>query len=421
MRHRLLLTAASVATVAAALSAVPSAASGAAAADPARPAAKALDNPYDPARATLLGRAVLPALTFAPGPPTGAFSDPNNGFVPPYPQQVVLGISSALQGKDGSYWAMPDNGFGTKGNSPDFLLRLYRFTPDYETAKGGSGTIDVGTFISLRDPDRRIPFPIVNGDTKDRLLTGGDFDVESVVRAPDGSMWIGDEFGPFLLHFSADGRLIEAPVAHPTLISPSSPLLAPGQQPTVRGSRGYEALSMSEDGKFLYPVVEGPLVQETNLRRRVVLEFDVRKRQYTDKTWQYKVDGDDFRIADMQRLDDDRFVLIEREDLEGPAAFYKKVFLIDLSKVDADGFLVKSEVADLMNLRNPALIGANTPAGGFGLGNPFTFPLQSVESLLLLPGKRILVTQDNNFPDSTGRVAGQTDGTESIVIGFPKD
>ncbi len=375
---------------------------------------------YDPARATLLARAVLPALTLAPGPPTGAFSDPNNGQTPPYPSQVVLGISSALADEDGSYWAMPDNGFGTKANSVDFLLRLYHFTPNWETARGGPGTIKVGGFISLRDPDRRIGFPVVNGGTKERLLTGGDFDVESVTRVPDGSIWIGDEFGPFLLHFSRSGRLLEAPVTNPALQAPQNPFLAPGQNPTVQSSRGFEALASSPDGRYLYPAVEGPLLQDANRKRRFVYEFDTARRAYTGRSWQYLTDGDDYRIGDMQALDANRWVLIERDDAEGPAAAVKRLYVVDRRRVDADGFLVKTEVADLLELCNPALIGSRNPVGGFGLGDPFSFPLQSVESLLLLPDRRILVTQDNNFPDSNGRVTGVPDGTESIVIGFPE-
>ncbi|WP_181871623.1 esterase-like activity of phytase family protein [Sphaerisporangium album] len=113
-----------------------------------------------------------------------------------------------------------------------------------------------------------------------------------------------------------------------------------------------------------------------------------------------------------------RAILIEREDDEGPAATFKRVYLIDRRKVDAQGFLVKTEVADLLNLRNPALIGSRTP--GYGQGDPFKFPLQSVEALLPLPGNRILIAQDNNFPDSTGRVPGKVDATEMIIIGFPR-
>ena len=33
---------------------------------------------------------------------------------------------------------MPDNGFGNKANSADFLIRAYYITPDFKTASGGS-------------------------------------------------------------------------------------------------------------------------------------------------------------------------------------------------------------------------------------------------------------------------------------------
>src|SRR4029079_10246758 len=100
-----------------------------------------------------------------------------------FPGQVVPGFSGMVDNRDGTFWAMPDNGFGAKTNSADFLLRLYRVRPRWETAGGGPGRIVVGRHISLRDPDRYVDFDIVNGATRRRLLTGADFDIESVARA----------------------------------------------------------------------------------------------------------------------------------------------------------------------------------------------------------------------------------------------
>ena len=42
---------------------------------------------------------------------------------------------------------MPDNGYGAKANSGDFLLRLYKIRPEFKTAAGGTGTVAVGTGI----------------------------------------------------------------------------------------------------------------------------------------------------------------------------------------------------------------------------------------------------------------------------------
>ena len=134
---------------------------------------------------TLVGRATIDADHLAPGPPSGAQMTPANGRTGPFPGQVIPGFSAMLDNGDGTFWAMPDNGFGAKANSADFLLRLYRIRPSWETASGGPGRIEVGRHLSLRDPGELVDFDIVNGATRRRLLTGADFDIESVVRLRD--------------------------------------------------------------------------------------------------------------------------------------------------------------------------------------------------------------------------------------------
>ena len=114
---------------------------------------------------TVVARATLSADFIAPGPPSGALATPANGRTGPFKGQVIPGFSGVVDNGDGTFWAMPDNGFGTKANSADFLLRLYRVRPRWETAAGASGRIEVKDFISLRDPDGKIPFPITNGTT----------------------------------------------------------------------------------------------------------------------------------------------------------------------------------------------------------------------------------------------------------------
>jgi len=186
----------------------------------------------------LVGRAVLPALTFAEGPTSGSFlgTAPIRGVTPPFPgKQPVQGFSALVASGDGTYLALADNGFGDVETSADFELRVYTIRPDFRTAQGGAGAIAVLGSVALRDPSGRVPFAIVNGFTAERVLTGADLDPESLARAPDGTLWIGDEVGPFLLHFDAGGTLLEAPIALPDLDrpgldvrSPQSPLAEEG-------------------------------------------------------------------------------------------------------------------------------------------------------------------------------------------------
>ena len=369
-----------------------------------------------PGGPTLVARATLSADFIAPGPPSGALATPANGRTGPFPGQVIPGFSGLVDNGDGTFWAMPDNGFGSKANSADFLLRLYHVTPDWETRRGGSGTIDVGEFISLRDPDGLIPFPIVNDASPERLLTGADFDIESVVRARDGSFWIGEEFGPFLVHVDETGRVLAPPVEFPDGKSPANPFLEPGEIPTVRSSRGFEAMAASRNGRLLYPIVEGSFTDDPVGRRRFIYEFDTRAGAYTGRTWQYETDTDDNVIGDAFTVGDDELVLIERDDFEGPASVTKRIYRIDLRRTDDEGYVEKELVVDLLRIANPDGIGTTTSPGAYGVADPFAFALQSVEVVVQLRDGRILVALDNNYPGSNGRVPGTPDNTEMIII-----
>src|SRR6266550_3015518 len=206
------------------------------AAAPAGPASAA--DPAAGGLARLAGRAVLPAATFAGGPRSGLYlgAGPIAGQPVPFAHQPVQGFSALLPDRHarGVYWALADNGYGSQENSADFDLRLYRIRPDL-SRPDRTGGVRVLDHVDLADPDHRVPFSIVNEFTHDRLLTGADLDTESVQQAPDGSFWIGDEFGPFLLHFSRHGRLLEPPLSQPDADHPGQTLRSP-QDPGLEES-----------------------------------------------------------------------------------------------------------------------------------------------------------------------------------------
>jgi len=110
----------------------------------------------------LVGRAVLPSGQLAPGPASGRrLQAATHGVAPPFAGQPIQGVSGLVYLGDGDegrqrWLALVDNGYGTPESSADFRLRLYPLTVDLRR-----GSVDVGAPIELADPDRHVPWPIV--------------------------------------------------------------------------------------------------------------------------------------------------------------------------------------------------------------------------------------------------------------------
>jgi|GEM_PF-60333 len=197
--------------------------------------------PEDVGVTELEGFSSLPADTFAEGPPAGTDDGEGNpidanGRTGPFEGQPIQGFSGVqFADSDGSFWFLSDNGFGAQENSADYHLRLYQVNPNFAGSEEGDGSVEVEDFIQLSDPNGLISFDIQNGDTTERLLTGADFDIESFVLDSKGDIWIGEEFGPYLLHFDATGTLVDAPIptANPVDLNTLN-----GQDPIVIGHRG---------------------------------------------------------------------------------------------------------------------------------------------------------------------------------------
>lgn len=352
--------------------------------------------PAHASAAELVGYAVLPADTFAEGPPSGQFGgDGARAAQPRFPGQPVQGFSAVQFGPEaGHYWFMPDNGFGAKFNSPDFLLRLYDLALTPKTEPAETGSVRVGRFIQLRDPDRKVPFLIVNENTPERLLTGADFDIESFVPMPDGTLWIGEEFGPWLLHVDATGKVLAAPVLTPDygagkdpskdqVRSPNNPAVlaaspAPGQPSvaTLGGSKGYEGLAANPARTKLYPLLEGAVAGDPPGTLRLH-EFDPASGQFVRVVGRYKLEDPANAIGDLATVNDDEYLVIERDGASGEAAKLKKIYKINLKQLAPDGTFVKQEVVDLLNIRDPQNLA--------GFGPTFRFPFVTIEDVLVLP------------------------------------
>ena len=136
---------------------------------------------------TLVARATLSADYLAPGPPSGAVATPANGRTGPVPRPGDPRLlRRGRQRRRHLLGACPTTASAPRRNSADFLLRLYLVAPRVgDRPRGGAGRRSRSSdFVSAARPaTARSRFPIVNEDTPERLLTGADFDIESLVRA----------------------------------------------------------------------------------------------------------------------------------------------------------------------------------------------------------------------------------------------
>ncbi|MBP0491531.1 esterase-like activity of phytase family protein [Roseomonas indoligenes] len=420
--------------------------------------------------AVLEGHAVLPANTIIPAPTdapadarqAGKYTGPNNrrmdGTLPgttgpapsgrptglslPFNGQAVQGFSGIkpVAGEPGAYWVLTDNGFGNKRNSADALLMVHKVRPDFRT-----GQVQVLQTIFLSDPERRVPFRITNEGTDRRYLTGADFDPESLQPVADG-FWIGEEFGPFLIQLDAEGRVrrvvetalegraIRSP-DHPDLVSPATPAATVSVQSQRSG--GYEGMALSPDGSRLYALLEKPLYgadgkpEENTLR---ILELDTANGNWTGRAMRFRFAEGATSIGDFNMIDDRRALVIERDDGEGdssrvcaagqmpPACFHsparvKRVSLIDLGELDAQGYVRKIGYIDLLSIRDPE--GAARQRGDLGADVPrdrFSFPFFTIENVARVDDDHIIVGNDNNLPFSAGRHLTRADDNELILL-----
>ena len=397
----------------------------------------------------LTGWAQMPAATFADGPTSGQFIAPNpfGTNLPPYAnRQPVQGFSGVLAGpRRNVFHFLVDNGFGAQNNSADALLRAYTLEINWRTRKGGPGTVnpadwdsgrerfafDASTRLELNDANRKLTIPIQADFTHyynnaanpavdpairaRRLLTGADFDIESFRQDRNGNFWFGDEFGPYLIKTDRHGTVLRSEIPMPGVFAPQHKEVVAGRATAnLPSSGGFEGMAINKSGTKLYTLLERPVAGDPgNLLR--IDEFDIATERYTGRRFFYRLDPAGTNIGDMVAVDDHRFVVLERNGATAttptPPAPFKKVYLIDLEDVPAGGVARKMELVDLMNLADPFDL------NGDG-SQTFTFPYVTIEDVLILDPRTLLVVNDNNFPGGGGRELA-SDNTEFLRIRLP--
>ena len=367
----------------------------------------------------------------------GYHGNRGTGLSFPFEGQPVQGFSGFAMERadDGSIIALTDNGFGSKANSPDAMLFFHLIKPDFETGEVARET------IFLKDPNKVVPFHIVTEATDERYLTGADFDLESIQRVGD-SLWIGEEFGPYLIEAGMDGVVkgvfstmlngeeIRSP-DHPAVRVPATA----GTDYQSQRSGGYEGMALQPGTGLLWAMLEKPLLLEggeAEGRFLRVLAFDPAAGDWTGDGFRFPLAEGATAIGDFNFIDETRALVIERDNGEGDPslkcegeaapdcfphpAMVKRVVLIDTADRDADGTVRRIGHIDLMNIQDPDGRARLETAAARDMTGLYTLPFFTIEDVMRVDETHILVAVDNNLPFSSGRQLDQAMNNEFVLL-----
>ncbi|RXT50253.1 hypothetical protein B6S44_23115 [Bosea sp. Tri-44] len=234
---------------------------------------------------------------------------------------------------------------------------------------------------------------------------------------------------------TVDGKPARSP-DHYAVTTPGAPNLP--VEFNVRRSKGYEGMAQSPDGRFLYPLLEGPLWNaETKGNEEVdgkevlrILEFDVQAEKWTGRSWFFPLEQKGLAIGDFNMIDATTALIIERDNGEGTAdkacaagqkgpdcfhdlAKFKRIVKIEMADANVGKSVRKVGYIDLMKIADP-----DKKAKQGAIDGVLPFPFFTIENVDVvdLAGGIIVVGNDNNLPFSSSRDPKKADDNELVLL-----
>ena len=334
------------------------------------------------------------------------------------------GFGSALDQRPGrrELYSLTDRGPNVAGTGNDKLFPVPSFNPQVGRFHFEHGKFVRDEIITLKTASggARSGLPVgasgcgATGETP-RTLDGtllpfdpNGIDSEGLRVMEDGSFWVSDEYGPFIVHFDRHGRTLEQ----------DSPCSGPHPLPAVlikrQANKGMEGLAALAGGRVLVGIIQNPVdnpnhaaAKASHLLRIVMLDL----RTGSIRQYLYPMDDPGYGASEIEAVSPTRFLVDERDgkffnDPAGPSV-QKKIYLIDIAGA--------TDVNDPSNGANGLMIGGKTleqlndsalAANGIVPVKKtlvvdmlaFGYPHDKAEGMVLLDdGRTIAVSNDDDF------------------------
>ncbi len=327
--------------------------------------------------------------------------------------------------KKGHFYCLTDRGpnakyTGSAGKGKKFPVPNY--TPRIGHFKlNAKGEVELVEEILLKDPTGNNisgrPNPEGKGttgevpyDNNGTVLEFDNYGVdgEGIVALANGEFWIGDEYGPHIIHYSANGTEIER-------ISPVGVDTGTRKLPAVlkrrRPNRGMEGLTITPDEKMLVGIMQSSLynpskadVANPTLTR--IVTFDITTAE--TKQYLYRQEKEWNANSEITAIDNHTFLVIERDSkYAGEGDAQKHIYRIDIKGAsdvsgefnNEEGITYEGKTLEQMTWDEIKAQGIKTVSKQLviDLVSKFNYPHDKLEGIWLIDNSKIGVINDDDF------------------------
>ncbi|NER80751.1 MAG: multifunctional hydrolase/phosphatase/nucleotidase, partial [Leptolyngbya sp. SIO1D8] len=259
-------------------------------------------------------------------------------------------------------------------------------------------------------------------------------DLEGIVRAPDGSFWMVDEYRPAIYHFNNNGTLInrfvpEGTVDQANAVNPGTTFAdrtfgtetLPAEYLNRRRNRGFEGMALDTDTSILYAFIQTPLNNPTRAdgdASSVIRMLGIDPAtgepvaEYVYLLQDPAIGNNVDKIGDAVYAGNGKFYVMERDSSLEPTA-QKFIFEMELTgATNVLGMDFGPETLEQQTADDLAALGIN-PVNKVKVTNLPSIgylPSDKPEGLAYLPDGRLAVLNDNDF--------GLEPGAEAVELGI---
>lgn len=348
-------------------------------------------------------------------------------FASHFPHGLPVGIGSGLyfMGKQGDdLWFTTLTDRGPNADAPpvgDKEAKIFAnpgYTPlimDIKVSAKTAQAINPRPLHDEQGPINGLPLPEnFIGSTNEAALNDAllslstsqrGLDTEGITPDGNGGFWLCDEYGPFLIHIDAQGKILKkfgpTPSGAEQSVATGLPAIIKWRQP----NRGFEGLTRLPNGTLVMEVqstldINGKSKNKAQFTRLVMFNPETGASQmvgYPINIDSYKK-AKDAKIGDIVALDNQRILLVE-QGADKDKQMQNRIYLVDVSQAtdltpfDADGKAPEFDDSEQLAKRGIRLAQKRELVDLRKLG----WQQEKVEGLAIVDKHTLAVINDNDF------------------------